>query len=162
MSWKFAPIFSENAHLHLCFLSYGICAVANISSVMILGGKEGEQEYNGARNSECSQLESEVIFCMTMDFVFNSNLIQWTDLRLRGRLGRFYQKADISLRVSSLLHFFCYWWRLCWQNYEVDRCLSWRVHLHIHVSHRRQKNEKSVIEIVTRMRGRFRSIIWKE
>ena len=73
MSWKFAPIFAENAHLHLCFLSYGICAVANISSVMILGGKEGEQEYNGSRNSECSQLESEVIFCMTMDFVFNSN-----------------------------------------------------------------------------------------
>ena len=116
MSWKFAPIFAENAHLHLCFLSYGICAVANISSVMILGGKEGEQEYNGSRNSECSQLESEVIFCMTMDFVFNSNLIQWTDLRLRGRLGRFYQKVDISLRVPSLLHFFCYWWRLCWQK----------------------------------------------
>ena len=84
-------------------------------------------------------------------FQFKLNSINWPHTERAS--GRFYQNADISLRVPSVLHFFS-----PDEGYGQSDDVAGVALFHIGG----KINDKKVVEIVTRMRGRFRLIFNKE
>ena len=96
--------------------------------LMTLGDSDESDELDEMLSFE-TKCKRRTLFCLSricnmvnfneIFFLFKLNSMS------RPQAGRFYQKADISLRVSSLLHFFSSWWWIPWPKWW--RCLgfSW-------------------------------------